>query len=96
MNVPGYWEDAGLKNTHGVVWFRREFDLPQSLTGQPARLFLGNVVDRDSVYINGIFVGATQYQYPPRKYTIPSGLLHEGKNIIVARVINYSGCRRFL
>ncbi|HYK47083.1 MAG TPA: sialate O-acetylesterase, partial [Parafilimonas sp.] len=95
MNVPAYWQDAGLRNTHGAVWFRREFDVPRSMTGQPARLFLGNVVDRDSVYINGIFIGATQYQYPPRKYAIPSGLLHEGKNIIVVRVINYSGAGGF-
>lgn len=91
MNVPDYWENAGLKNAHGVVWFRKEINVPSSLKGKSAKLFLGNIIDRDSVYINGILVGATQYQYPPRKYNVPDGLLKEGKNIIVTRIINYAG-----
>ena len=95
MSVPGYWTDAGLKNTHGVVWFRKEINVPSSMAGKPARLFLGNIVDRDSVYVNGILVGTTQYQYPPRKYNIPADLLKEGKNIIVVRVINYAGSGGF-
>ncbi len=91
MQVPGYWEDAGLPHTNGVVWFRKEINVPLSMTHKPARLFLGNIVDRDSVYLNGVFVGTTAYQYPPRKYDVPSTLLKEGKNIIVVRVINYTG-----
>jgi len=58
---------------NGVVWFRKEFNLPASMLGKSLRLFLGNVVDRDSVYINGTSIGATQYQYPPRKYSVPAG-----------------------
>ncbi|HXL57193.1 MAG TPA: sialate O-acetylesterase, partial [Chitinophagaceae bacterium] len=95
MQVPGYWEEAGLKNTHGVVWFRKETNVPKSMTGKPARLFLGNIIDRDSAYINGTFVGSTGYQYPPRKYNIPSNLLLKGKNIIVVRIINYAGSGGF-
>jgi sialate O-acetylesterase len=93
--VPGYWKDAGLPNTNGVVWFRKAFDVPPGMINKPLRLFLGTIVDRDSVYINGTFVGATQYQYPPRKYIVPAGLLKEGKNILVVRVINYAGSGGF-
>lgn len=91
MNVPGYWSDQGLKGVNGVVWFRKEIDLPAGKTGKPARLLLGNVVDRDSVYINGVFVGTTGYQYPPRKYDLPLTVLKEGKNSIVVKVINSTG-----
>lgn len=91
MQVPGYWDDQGLKNTNGVVWFRKDISVPASMTGTPARLLLGNVVDRDSVYINGKFVGTTGYQYPPRKYVIDTGILKEGENTIVVRVINSAG-----
>ncbi len=91
MNVPGYWADGSMGNVNGVVWFRKEIDVPVSMTGQPAKLLLGRIVDGDFTYVNGKQVGSVSYQYPPRIYDVPSGLLKEGKNIIVVRVINNSG-----
>ena len=91
MNVPGYWADEELGPVNGVVWFRKEFDVPASMTGKPARLLLGCIVDSDSAYINGTLVGTTTYRYPPRKYDVPENLLKAGKNIIVIRVINTIG-----
>lgn len=90
MQVPGFWNNAGLPNTHGAVWFRKEFDVPKNMLNKQLRLFLGTIVDRDSVYINGTLIGTIQYRYPPRKYVVPAGLLKEGKNILVVRVINYA------
>ncbi|HEY8659777.1 MAG TPA: sialate O-acetylesterase [Hanamia sp.] len=91
INIPGYWEDQGAKNLHGSVWYRREITVPASMTSVPATLFLGRIVDADEVYINGTPAGRTTYQYPERIYQLPAGLLKTGKNIIVVRVINYSG-----
>ncbi|HQG45167.1 MAG TPA: sialate O-acetylesterase, partial [bacterium] len=91
MTLPGYWADAGLGPINGVVWFRREFTLPDSLAGQPAKLYLGRIVDSDSVYLNGTFVGTTSYQYPPRRYTVPARLLRAGSNTLVVRVVSKIG-----
>lgn len=91
FNIPGYWSDSLSANINGAAWFRKVINVPASMTGKPARLFLGRIVDADSVYINGVFVGATGYQYPPRKYDIPATLLKEGKNLIAVRVISNSG-----
>jgi len=96
MNVPGYWADGPLGNVNGVVWFRKEIDVPASMTGKPARLLLGRVVDSDRTYVNGKFVGSVSYQYPPRKYDVPENLLKAGKNIIVVRVVNNVGRGGFL
>jgi sialate O-acetylesterase len=96
MNVPGYWADGRLGNVNGVVWFRKEIDVPPSMTGKPARLLLGRVVDSDRTYVNGKFVGSVSYQYPPRKYDVPGDLLQEGKNIIVVRVVNNIGRGGFI
>jgi sialate O-acetylesterase len=96
MNVPGYWADEELGYVNGVVWFRKEFALPASLTGKPARLLLGRVVDSDRTYVNGKFVGSVSYQYPPRKYDVPGNLLKKDKNIIVVRVINNIGRGGFI
>jgi len=93
MNLPGYWADEAPGAVNGVVWFRKKFTLP----GNPgdrqaaARLELGRIVDADSVFLNGYFVGTTSYQYPPRRYDIPEGVLKTGDNTLVVRVINSAG-----
>jgi sialate O-acetylesterase len=91
MNVPGFWADHELGPVNGVVWFRKEIDVPASMTGKPARLWLGRIVDADTAYVNGKIVGTVSYQYPPRIYDIPSSLLKAGRNIIAIRVINNLG-----
>lgn len=91
INIPGYWEDQGAKDLNGVVWYRREIDIPQSMAGKKATAFLGRIVDADEFYINGTKVANTTYQYPQRRYDVPAGLLKEGKNIFVIRVTNHYG-----
>ncbi|GAB2551510.1 sialate O-acetylesterase [Spirosoma aerophilum] len=91
INIPGYWEDQGVKDLNGVVWYRREIDVPASMTGKPAKVFLGRIVDADELYINGKQVGRTTYQYPQRRYTVPADLLKAGKNVFVVRVTNMGG-----
>ncbi len=91
MKIPGYWADEELGHVNGVVWFRKEIDIPASMTGKPAKLILGRIVDADRTYVNGRVVGTVSYQYPPRRYDIPENLLKTGKNIIVIRVVNSSG-----
>ena len=89
--LPGYWDDQGVKGLDGVVWFRKEITLPVTMTNKPAKLFLGRILDADNVYVNGVLSGSITYQYPPRRYNLPSGLLKPGKNIIVIRVTNNAG-----
>ncbi|MGY3091304.1 sialate O-acetylesterase [Hymenobacter sp. UYAg731] len=92
MNVPGYWaSQTPLGMVNGVVWFRKEVEVPAAMAGQPARLELGTLVDADSTYINGQLVGTTGYQYPPRKYEVKAGVLKPGKNVLVVRLINNGG-----
>ncbi len=91
INIPGYWEDQGVKDLNGVVWYRREIELPLSMAGMRAKIFMGRIVDADELYINGKFVGNITYQYPPRRYEIEPDVLRAGENVIVIRVINNAG-----
>lgn len=84
--IPGFWEDEGAKNLNGSVWYRREINVPASMTNVPAKVFLGRIVDADELYINGIKVGSTGYMYPERRYAIPYGVLKAGKNLFVIHV----------
>ena len=90
MNVPGYWADNTLGDVNGAVWFRKEFNVSK-VNAATAKLVLGRIVDADSVYVNGHFVGTTSYMYPPRIYFFNAKILKEGKNEIAIRVINNSG-----
>src|SRR5699024_1245503 len=47
IGVPGYWEDQGVRNLNGVVWYRKEIKVPKSMTKQPAKVFLGRIVNAD-------------------------------------------------
>lgn len=91
INIPGYWEDQGAKDLNGVVWFRKEVELPKSMENKEGRIFMGRIIDADELYINGVKVGEKTYQYPQRRYKIPTNLLKEGKNIFVVRVTNNNG-----
>jgi sialate O-acetylesterase len=63
--------------------------------GGAAQLELGRIVDADSVFLNGQFIGNTTYQYPPRRYTVPHGILQK-TNQLVIRIINERGMGGFV
>ncbi|MBN8837986.1 MAG: beta galactosidase jelly roll domain-containing protein [Sphingobacteriia bacterium] len=91
ISVPGYWEDQGIKDLDGIVWYRKTITIPPSFSQDLVKLFLGRIIDADQVYINGKLIGNTSYQYPQRRYSVPPGILHEGENNIVVRIQNNSG-----
>ena len=89
--LPGCWADQGVKNLNGVVWFRKTIQIPARMAGKPAKLFMGRIVDADETYVNGVKVGNVTYQYPPRRYVVPAGVLKAGTNLLVVRLVNTSG-----
>jgi sialate O-acetylesterase len=86
------WSWRGI----GSTWLRQHIQVDASHAGQPARLLLGTLFDADITYVNGQQVGRTYYQYPPRRYDIPEGLLREGDNVITVRFINKYGAVHFI
>ena len=80
----------------GTVWLRQHVQVDKEHAGKPARLLLGTLFDQDYTYLNGKQIGHTGYQYPPRRYDIPEGLLREGDNVITVRFINKYGVAHFI
>ena len=95
VELPFFFRDTDLSGFIGSVWFSRKFTVSKEMAAGPAKLWLGTIVDSDTVYVNGMQVGHTDYQYPPRKYEVPEGLLREGENTIVIRVKCEKGKGRF-
>ena len=86
------WSWRGI----GSVWLRQHIYIDKEHAGKPARLLLGTLFDQDITYLNGKEIGHTYYQYPPRRYDIPEGLLQEGDNVIAVRFINKYGAVHFI
>ena len=91
ISLPGSWLDKGVELRNGSVWFCKEFELADSLAAQTAILRLGRIIDSDSAFVNGVFVGNITYQYPPRIYTVPQGVLKTGTNRVMVRVFSQGG-----
>lgn len=91
MEVPGYWPMAENGPLNGIVWARTQVEIPAALAGKPARLEVGRIVDADITFVNGTQVGSTGYQYPPRRYSIPEGVLKAGSNTLAVRISSEQG-----
>ncbi len=80
----------------GSHWLRRHVNLTAEQAAGPATLRLGCFEGADSAFVNGTFVGTVGYQYPPRIYSVPAGVLHEGDNVITVRGISGGGLPQFV
>lgn len=96
VNLPADFSEINFLNKNGVIWFRKYFYLSDELAKKKAKLWLGRIVDADTVYINNKRIGSVTYQYPPRKYEIPKKLLKRGKNLIAVRVVIKKGQGEFV
>jgi len=81
---------------NGTFWARQHITIDAAHAGQKARLLVGTLYDADVTYVNGKQVGSTGYQYPPRRYTIPAGLLVEGDNALTIRFTTRGGAPHFI
>ena len=91
MQIPDLWENAGLPGMDGIVWFRKEVELPKAWAGKDLELHLSPVDDIDSTFFNGTFVGTHTIWNEPRVYTIPNELVKAGNNIIAVKVRDDQG-----
>lgn len=90
------WTTDGVNNIAGSHWFVKKINVPAELASKPAMLRMGVLVDADSTYVNGEFVGNITYCYPPRKYKLREGLLKPGENTVTVRLVSNGGKAQFI
>jgi len=95
VKMPQPFEQAGLPDFDGIVWFRHTFDLPSRWTGQALKLGLGPIDDIDTTFLNGAKVGQMNRYDLNRVYSVPSELLKPGRNVISLRVLDTGGAGGF-
>jgi sialate O-acetylesterase len=85
--VPSLVSDYGKEGFSGSVILRREITLDQEPVEENAYIYMGSIIDSDQLWINDKLIGSTEYRYPPRKYSIPKGVLRKGSNLITIRIV---------
>jgi sialate O-acetylesterase len=88
---PRLWEQQSIGELDGVVWLRKSIVLSSADLTKGATLELAKIDDDDITYVNGVKVGSTNQWDAMRKYSVPAGILKEGKNIIAIRVTDNGG-----
>jgi len=93
MALPSGWEEAGvgMDDFDGIVWFRKEFELPADWSGKDIVLNLGAIDDADTTWVNGHQVGGMLFWNQKRKYRVAAEHLKAGKNVIAIRVFDNQG-----
>ncbi|WP_263418120.1 sialate O-acetylesterase [Terriglobus albidus] len=81
------FRDLGVADAPSVVYFRKEFTLPETIPAQRATVRLGVVEKMDTVWVNGQTVGGSSWVENPRNYFLRPGVLKPGKNQITIRVL---------
>ncbi|WP_425524066.1 sugar-binding domain-containing protein, partial [Xanthomonas arboricola] len=77
-----------LVGFNGMVWYRTSVELTPAQAAQDASLLLGPVDELDQTWVNGHGVGSSYGADQPRRYSVPRGRLHAGRNSIVLNVLN--------
>jgi len=94
MDLPGFWEAAGLPRFDGMVWFRKTVTIPASWAGKNLVMELAAIDDEDTTWVNGVKVGAhTQPNQSSvlRKYEVAANVVRPGRNVIVVQVLDTGG-----
>jgi sialate O-acetylesterase len=87
VTIPGGFDALGVPDTPALVYFRKDFDVPDPVPTGRNMVQLGIIEKMDTVYINGREIGGSSWVENPRQYFVRPGMLKPGKNIITIRVL---------
>jgi sialate O-acetylesterase len=98
MPQPGRIDNLnGRTNFEGVVWFRKDVDVPEKWAGNDLTLELGIIDDYDVTYFNGKEIGSIGRETMnswnvARSYKVPGECVKAGRNVIAVRIVdNFMG-----
>ncbi|OPZ26911.1 MAG: Glycosyl hydrolases family 2, sugar binding domain [Lentisphaerae bacterium ADurb.BinA184] len=82
---------ADLPRYNGVVWFRKEVEIPPDWAGREVKLCLTGIYEPDTEWFNGAEVAAFGQGWINRWTTIPGDLVKAGRAVIAVRVLAQPG-----
>lgn len=85
-NYPVSLESIGLGGYWGLVWFRKNFEIPKEAGGKNLKLQLTIMAKDVIIYLNGSEIGRTANPSKQVEYNIPKRLVKIGKNVLAIRM----------
>ena len=98
VDLPRLWKDTSpeLGGFDGIVWYRRQIEVPENWAGRNLLLQLGSIDDSDIVWFDGIRVGSiVEAHASPRSYQVPAPIVKAGTRTIIVAVIDSGGAGGF-
>ena len=89
MELPGYWEGKGMPGFDGVVWFRKQIDLPEGWDSNRTFIHFGGIYSAAFIYLNGKYVGYTQGSNNTAEFDL-TPYLRQGENRLAVQVFRWS------
>lgn len=86
VTLPGIFMDKDGDGFTGSMWLYKKIVLDFE-PEEDSFIYVGELMDSDKTYINGVMVGNTEYCYPPRKYPFSGSILKKGENLIAVRLL---------
>lgn len=87
VDMPKTISNWGIPFYEGIVWMRKTIVLPSDLINTEVTIELGHPEMNYTIYVNGTQICKTQWNANlTHHYTIPAGVLTEGKNVVTARI----------
>ena len=91
MTLPALWEKEELPGFDGIVWLRKQIQIPADWANKELTLSLGMIDDEDMIYLNGEKVASGASFNTPRVYTIPAEKVKAGTSVLTIRVFDTGG-----
>ncbi len=94
MALPVLWEQTSVGDFDGVVWFRKQVEIPADWRGKDLTLELGPIDDMDETYVNGKPIGkylSSGFWKVERVYKVVGSLTKDSLLTIAVRVIDNQG-----
>lgn len=78
----------GRDEIHNVIWYRRQFRVPDSWEGKRIFLHFGAVDYESEVWVNGVLLGFNRGGFVPFKFDATKALRIGEDNVVVVRVVD--------
>ena len=95
LNLPGTLHTEKLLGFKGVLWIRKEIELPESVKNQLFTIRYGQIVGAEDMWVNGIKIGANGWNKSDNLFYPPVNTLRPGKNVFVVRIDDKEGNATF-
>jgi sialate O-acetylesterase len=87
VDLPQGANKTSFPSFNGLIWFRRNVEVPASFAGQDLWLNLGPIQEQDVTWFNGVFVGGEDGYRRDHAFLVPGKLVKAGANVIAVRVL---------